>query len=280
MAKLFICISVALAIVAAGLGFMAKSNIDRLQTGLKESKDGLRREQDKVQTASNDLKKTAEDLGAANDKLKETMATLETKTADLTKKGEELDEAKKQITSQAGEIADMKKAVEDGKLAVTELEKVKAEYTTAAAKVQSTEAENAELKVAVTSASDRIKELESRPQAQQVAKRGVNPMTIQGKIVAVNPGWNFVLLNIGDEQGVLANAPLLVIRGNTPIARLRVTSVEPATSVADVIPNSAARGVSVQPGDKVIFEGRTTTNTTTTEPAPEAAPTLAAPRPS
>ena len=79
---------------------------------------------------------------------------------------------------------------------------------------------------------------------------------VQGKIVAVNSGWNFVVLNVGDQQGVLVNAPLLVVRGNVPVARLRVTSVERATSVADVIPASTARGVTVQPGDTVIFEGR------------------------
>lgn len=277
MAKLFICISLALAIAAAALGFMAKNNIDKLQTSLKGTKDDLHREQGKLQTANNDLKKTTEDLGTANDKLKETTATLETKTTELTKKGEELAEAQKQITSQAGEITDMKKSVEEGKLAAMELEKAKAELTAATAKLQTTEAELAEVKVGFVAATDRIKELESLPRTQAVAKRGVNPMSIQGKILAVNPGWNFVVLNIGDQQGVLANAPLLVIRGNVPIARLRVTSVEPATSVADVIPNSAARGVSVQPGDKVIFEGRTTT-TTTAEPAVEAAPTVAAPR--
>jgi septal ring factor EnvC (AmiA/AmiB activator) len=277
MAKLFICISVALASVATALGFMAKNNIDKLQTSLKGTKDDLHREQGKLQTANNDLKKTAEDLGATNDKLKETTGALETKTAELAKKGEELGEAQKQIASQTTEIADMKKAVEDGKLAATELEKVKAEYAAIAPKVQTTEAENAELKVALVAAGDRIKALENTRPTQQVAKRGVNPMSIQGKIVAVNPGWNFVVLNIGDQQGVLANAPLLVIRGNVPIARLRVTSVEPETSVADVIPNSAARGVSVQPGDKVIFEGRTAT-TELTRPMPEAAPTPVVPQ--
>ena len=53
----------------------------------------------------------------------------------------------------------------------------------------------------------------------------------------------------------MINAPLLVVRGNEPIARLRVTSVEPSTSIADVLPGSVRRGMTVQPGDTVIFEG-------------------------
>jgi hypothetical protein len=88
---------------------------------------------------------------------------------------------------------------------------------------------------------------------------------LQGRILAVNPGWNFVVLSVGDKQGVAVNAPLLVVRGSEPIARLRITSVEPSTSIADVIPGSVRRGVSVQPGDTVIFEGRTSA---TQPPAP------------
>src|SRR5258708_1299577 len=80
---------------------------------------------------------------------------------------------------------------------------------------------------------------------------------LQGRILAVNAGWNFVVLSVGDKQGVVVNAPLLVVRGNQPIAKLRITSVEPSTSIADVLPGSVPRGVTVQPGDTVIFQGRT-----------------------
>jgi hypothetical protein len=80
---------------------------------------------------------------------------------------------------------------------------------------------------------------------------------MQGRILAVNSGWNFVVLSVGDKQGVIVNAPLLVVRNNEPVARLRITSVEPSTSIADVIPGSVRRGITVQPGDTVIFEGRT-----------------------
>jgi len=61
------------------------------------------------------------------------------------------------------------------------------------------------------------------------------------------------------------------VRGNEPVARLRVTSVEPSTSIADVLPGSVRRGVSVQPGDTVIFEGgREPTDQPASKPAAEA----------
>ena len=51
-------------------------------------------------------------------------------------------------------------------------------------------------------------------------EKGVQKAGIQGRILAVNGGWNFVVLSVGDKQGVLPTS-LLVVRGNEPIARLR-----------------------------------------------------------
>ena len=105
----------------------------------------------------------------------------------------------------------------------------------------------------------RVSEAEGRLQtAESTVKRyqaGVARQGLNGRVMAVNSGWNFVVLDIGDRQGAAVSAPLLVLRGGQPIARLRITSVEPSTSIADVIPGSIARGTTVQPGDRVVFSG-------------------------
>ena len=78
---------------------------------------------------------------------------------------------------------------------------------------------------------------------------------LEGKILAVNPSWNFVVLNLGDRNGVVNNAELLIKRGTQLIGKVRITSVEPSTSVADIVVNSVRSGLSVQPGDSVIYAG-------------------------
>jgi hypothetical protein len=77
---------------------------------------------------------------------------------------------------------------------------------------------------------------------------------LEGKILAVNPAWNFVVLNIGDKNGVANNVEMLVKRGNQFIGKLRITSVEPSTSIADIIPSTLSKGQFVQTGDNVIYE--------------------------
>ena len=77
---------------------------------------------------------------------------------------------------------------------------------------------------------------------------------LQGRILAVNPAWNFVVLNLGDRNGVVNNAELLVKRGTQFMGKVRVTSVEPSTSIADIVANSVPQGATISPGDDVIYQ--------------------------
>ena len=79
--------------------------------------------------------------------------------------------------------------------------------------------------------------------------------SIRGTVLAVNPAYNFVVLNLGNRNGVEANAEMLVLREGSVIGKIRISSVEPATAIGDIMSSSLARGVQVQPGDTVIYAG-------------------------
>ncbi|MDF1861255.1 MAG: hypothetical protein P1U87_13645 [Verrucomicrobiales bacterium] len=85
--------------------------------------------------------------------------------------------------------------------------------------------------------------------AQQLALNG-----LVATVIAVNKEWGFVMVNAGQAHGVRADASLLVKRGNSRIARLRIVNLEANSTIADVIDDSIVPGITVQPGDKVIFE--------------------------
>jgi cell shape-determining protein MreC len=78
---------------------------------------------------------------------------------------------------------------------------------------------------------------------------------VHGTVLASNQAYNFVVLNLGARNGVEPNSEMLVLRDGTLIGKIRVSSVEPATAIGDIISNSLARGVQVQPGDNVIYAG-------------------------
>jgi cell shape-determining protein MreC len=78
---------------------------------------------------------------------------------------------------------------------------------------------------------------------------------VHGTVLAYNQAYNFVVLNLGARNGVEPNSEMLVLRDGTLIGKIRISSVEPATAIGDIMNNSLARGVQVQPGDSVIYAG-------------------------
>ncbi len=79
----------------------------------------------------------------------------------------------------------------------------------------------------------------------------VLPAGTKGEIVAVDPKFDFVVLNIGANQGVLPNAKLLVNRNGKLIAKVKITSVEPTRSIANVL--SDWKQDELSEGDQVFY---------------------------
>ncbi len=59
---------------------------------------------------------------------------------------------------------------------------------------------------------------------------------LKGKILVVDPKWDFVVLNIGQEQGVLEDGELLVSRDGRLVAKVVVRSLEKDRCIANVVP--------------------------------------------
>jgi hypothetical protein len=62
------------------------------------------------------------------------------------------------------------------------------------------------------------------------------PANLKGKVVAVDPKWEFVVLNVGEDQGVLPDGELLVARNGRLVAKIIVRSVLKDRSIANMIP--------------------------------------------
>ncbi len=77
---------------------------------------------------------------------------------------------------------------------------------------------------------------------------------LEATVIAVNGDWGFVMVNAGRVHGVEPNSALLVKRGNVRIARLRILNIQDNVCVCDVVKGSVSRGISIDAGDKVIFE--------------------------
>jgi len=229
---------------------------------------------------------------ASAGQLQELNTQLTAKTSELSKKDEEIKELKGQVEASSsakesvaaevaaakteaekaqGEVAAIKTSLSEKDDEITKLRNELAEKskTVVEAPAADPELEN-KLKELQTKLDEQVqitqtleksaKDAESRANslAAEDARRkaALSAPNLEGTVLAVEPSWNFVILNVGDRQGVALNSTLIVKRGHAMIGKVRVTSLDPSRAVADIIPGTLARGAFVQPGDTVIFGGK------------------------
>jgi hypothetical protein len=78
------------------------------------------------------------------------------------------------------------------------------------------------------------------------------PAKLQGKIVVSDPKWDFVVVNIGEDEGVLPYGELLVSRAGVLVAKVIVRDVQKGRSIANIMPGWKMPGVEIMEGDQVI----------------------------
>jgi len=62
------------------------------------------------------------------------------------------------------------------------------------------------------------------------------PVELKAKVVATDPKWHFIVLDAGENQGVLKNGEMLVSRQGKLVAKVKVSRVKTDRSVADLMP--------------------------------------------
>jgi DNA repair exonuclease SbcCD ATPase subunit len=62
------------------------------------------------------------------------------------------------------------------------------------------------------------------------------PVGAKGNVVAVDPKYDFVIVNFGRDKGLQENAKLLINRDGKLIGQVKVTSVEQNRAIANIMP--------------------------------------------
>lgn len=263
MAKLFIGLAIAVILGAAVLSFLTKAEADKLQANLKQTKGILANTENKLKKTEDELTKTKEELADAKKDIEQKIveiAGLKKDKDDLTM---QVTEAKTALEAKVAELAVAEAKVKEimgaGGGEKVDVAAIKAQIEQTKADLAKAQADYQEQKqLAETMSRNKAEADEKLATANKEIERyraGVTKAGLTGKILAVNPGWNFVVLSVGDRQGAATGGVMIVTRGGEPIGRVRITSIEPSTSIADIVPGSVRRGVTVQPGDAVVYEG-------------------------
>jgi predicted RNase H-like nuclease (RuvC/YqgF family) len=199
-------------------------------------------------------------VAAATAKFGDTQSKVANTEAELAKVQAEKNDLQGKLRANETEIAELRKRIEnpDTKAApgvspagsTTELQ---AQLEDTKKQLDAAEREKVLLSDKMKVTQEKSTQLETE-RKHRPAPAASNP-GIRGTVLAVNQAYNFVVLSLGARQGVEANSEMLVLRGGSFIGKIRISSVEPATAIGDIITSTLARGVQVQPGDTVVYAG-------------------------
>jgi septal ring factor EnvC (AmiA/AmiB activator) len=256
MPKILLSLSAVLIIVAATFSYLAKPKIEQTNADLASTKSTLATTKSNLAKTEGELKTTTADLGETKMKLETTTTErnglkneLASTKSQLASTKDELDKANADMTALNAKLADITHGSGD----------IAAQFETIKTKLTEAETKNSELEQVNKTLTDKVADTEGKltvmQDNEQKRKNRIMANGLCGQVLAVNRSYNFVVLSIGDKQGAVMNGEMVIKRGGTQVARVKITSVEPTTSIADVIPGSAARNAFVQPGDEVIYTG-------------------------
>jgi septal ring factor EnvC (AmiA/AmiB activator) len=199
-------------------------------------------------------------VAAATAKYGDTQNKVASTEAELAKVQAEKNDLQVKLRANETEIAELRKRIASaetkpavGDSPASSTTELQAQLEDAKKQLDAAEREKALL-------SDKMKVTQEKSTQLETEKKhrpapGANNPSIRGTVLAVNQAYNFVVLSLGARHGVEANSEMLVLRGGSFIGKIRISSVEPATAIGDIITSTLARGVQVQPGDTVVYAG-------------------------
>jgi len=261
MGKNLIIVSIVLVAASAALGFVNRSHLFKTkedlsvaQNDLVKSKDDLTRETKNVA----DTNKALSDLTLQKQNLDSDLAKQK---AELDAKATQLSTAAAKLTKAEGDLAVANTDILAKSEKITQLE---AQVAAAATAQQAPTSSDDDKTLIASLQSDKEKltadnellvtKLAALQKADKEKQTKKSLTNATGRFLAVNQAWNFVVLSLGNKSGIESNMEFFVKRGATLIGKVRTTTVEPSTSIADIIPSSLARGLSIQPGDDIIYQ--------------------------
>jgi hypothetical protein len=259
--KNIIGLSILFLMLAAIFGALNSHKVRALRANVANAEALRRAVESRSVTEQRDLKTKETPATGEEDKVAEAENKAAKAEAELAQLQKEKGDLQTRLDANQSEMALLQKRLEEAEKAAKpsknpavgpSVADLQAQLDDARRQLDSAEKEKAFL-------AEKLQNAQERPApVQEERKRretGVRRTGVRGTVLAVNQAYNFVVLNLGARHGVEPNSELLVLREGTLIGKIRISSVEPATAIGDMITGSLARGVQLQPGDTVIYAG-------------------------
>jgi hypothetical protein len=248
MLRIFLIVAIVAGLAASVISF---TKVQDIITSTRAERDDWHKKDDNEVAAHNKTKKSLKDTTAKLESTEKELAqtksdldTANTKVADLTKKSDDLS-AKLAKTSSDLDDAQAKLQQWAGLPDPPLIRGIIADLEKTRKAKDAVIAENKLLAAKVTEWENRWYNF------FQGEAPVILPAGLRGKIIAVDPKYDFVVLNIGEDQGVKERGVLMVDRDGKLLGKVRIKSVLKDRCVANILPDW--KNGEVMEGDEVLY---------------------------
>lgn len=223
---------------AAALQAEDTDGLTRMQGALNQLAAAAQVQYDTLQNTKQDLETTRQDLSMTKDELARTQSDLDRSLAQIDTLNQTITDKNSQISRQESRI--------DG----LEQEKVSLQI-----QIDDLNNQIVQVEDELRDSQDKVLTLEQTV-AQLERELGVGgkptiPRGLTGRILFVNRDWNFVVIDLGSDDGLVPNAEMLIHRKDNLVGKVTISGISRKMAIAELQPDWAQ--AKVKEGDLVVF---------------------------
>jgi hypothetical protein len=233
--RISLIIAIVAALAVAVLNFvLVKEKIETTERHRAEEQAAKESALTELAETKSNLEKTTADLNQT----KETLATAEADRdkfqAEATAQTRRANDLTARLTTTTAERDDAQAYLQRFKATGYEPEQILAfdgEFKKLRETIEVTSSENRTLSRSLQRVKNQLAEL-----TQEGWKPDPLPAGLRGKVLVCDPKWDFVIVDVGEDQGVFEKGEMLVSRNGKLVAKLSVRVVDKNRSIANVLP--------------------------------------------
>ena len=221
---------------ASNLQIGNKVDLPRLDSELNKAAQIANAVLEGWQFTQTDLENTRQDLENTRAELESTKTQLEDARTQIVQLNETIRAKDQELVEKSNLIA----GLEDEKSSLT--------------------AQVADLTAQIAGLQDQVAQLEEdksvlETQLEKCDKELHKEITMKpgttGTIVYANKDWNFVVIDVGSNDGIQATAEMIIHRGEDMVGKIKISAVRDNVSIAEVLPEYQKS--TVKEGDHVLY---------------------------
>jgi len=233
-----ICLIVA---ILAGLGagglayYEFSTQIPQIEKQRNDEKDAKVQEIAAHTKTKAELKKTKSDLAQTQQDLADTKSELTKSEARADAQSKRADDLATKLTKTAADLqeaSDQVAAYKASGLTPDEVVKLDKNLKEAQMQIAGISGERELWHRRWLSTNARLQKYEGDEEERYVKL----PSELKGAVVVVDPKWDFVVLNIGEDKGAVQDGEMLVSRDGKLVAKVIIRSVQKDRSIANIVP--------------------------------------------